>query len=100
VDADVPQADDVSAIIDFARAAGRSDGDVLIHCTAGISRSTAAGLIVFATWLGEGQETEAVEHLFSLCPHAYPNTLMILLADNLLGLNGALVAALQKKRPA
>lgn len=46
LDSDVsrPQAADVSAIIEFARAAGCCDGDMLIHCTAGISRSTAAAL--------------------------------------------------------
>ena len=43
---------DVRTIIDFAQRLRSFTGKVLIHCEAGISRSTAAALILYACWLG------------------------------------------------
>jgi predicted protein tyrosine phosphatase len=67
---------------------------VLVHCEAGISRSTAAVVILAATLLGPGQEPEAVKIARRAVPEARPNRLMVRLADEELARNGALERAL------
>jgi predicted protein tyrosine phosphatase len=90
-----PSADDVAMIIRFAERVAPSGGHLLIHCGAGVSRSTAAALTVLAVWLGPGREVEAVETLHDVAPQAWPNERMVELADELLGREGALVRALE-----
>jgi len=68
-------------------------GTVLIHCEAGVSRSTAAALIIYACWLGPGREHEAMERVIAQRPYAMPNPRMVKLADDLLQLGGRLVEA-------
>ena len=81
---------DVEAIIAFAPGV---DGLLLCHCAAGISRSTAAALIVLASAFGPGREAEAVMYLCEVRPQAFPNRRMVWMADTLLGREGALIAA-------
>jgi predicted protein tyrosine phosphatase len=78
-----PTQRDVEALINFARRIGE-DGSVLIHCQAGISRSTAAAYIVFAVALGPGREGEAADYVRAAVPEARPNTAMLALAERLL----------------
>lgn len=68
----------------------------LIHCHAGRGRSPAAGLIAWAILLGPGREQEAFDLMVSSCmqKELLPNALVIKLADDLLGLNGRLLAPL------
>ena len=72
---------------------GAKVGKVLIHCEAGVSRSTAAALIIHARWLGPGREHEAMERVIAQRPYAIPNRRMVELADKLLQLGGRLVQA-------
>ncbi len=88
-----PQSDHVGNIIDFAQRIRHAGGTLLVHCEAGISRSSAAALTVFATWLGAGEEREAVDKTYAAQPHAWPNSQLVELADRLLNRNGALIAA-------
>jgi len=88
-----PTEDDVAQLIAFARAVMRT-GRVLIHCQAGISRSSAAAVIVYAMALGEGREEEAVARVMAQRPIARPNRRMIAIADRLLHLDGKLLAAI------
>ena len=85
--------DDVQRIIELARHLESSSGKVLIHCEAGVSRSTAAALIIYAFWLGQGREREAMERVIAQRPYAIPNRRMVRLADTLLQLDGRLVQA-------
>jgi predicted protein tyrosine phosphatase len=85
--------EDIKRIIDLASQLKSSSGKVLIHCEAGISRSTAAALIIYSCWLGPGREEEAMEQLIAHRPHAIPNRRMVLLADRLLQLGGQLLTA-------
>jgi predicted protein tyrosine phosphatase len=82
----------IADLIAFVRAWPPDQGPLLIHCMAGISRSTAAALIALVTKAG-GRELEAAERLRRAAPHAYPNRRMIALADLLLRCDGRLVAA-------
>ena len=72
-----PCAMDVQKIIGFAQSLPGNvpaDGIVLCHCTAGISRSAAAGLICLATWRGPGAEADCVAEVIRIrraaAPHA------------------------------
>ena len=67
---------------------------VLVHCHMGISRSTAAMAILLAQIRQKEYETAVFAELLRLQPDAWPNCLMIELADKLLGRQGQLTAAL------
>ena len=85
--------DDVRRIIELAEELRSKGGTVLIHCEAGVSRSTATALIMYAYWLGPGREDEAMERVIAQRPFAIPNRRMVALADRLLGLDGRLLQA-------
>jgi predicted protein tyrosine phosphatase len=62
---------------------------LLVHCHAGRSRSTATGML----WLWYRHRLSApalADALLSLRPGSWPNTLILSLADRLLGAEGAL----------
>lgn len=86
---------DVQCLIDLAEELRGSTGRVLIHCEAGVSRSTAAALILYTCWLGPGLEREAMEGVLRQRPFARPNRRMVAIADNLLGREGRLLAVLR-----
>ena len=86
-----PSLDHVKAIVDLASCWG-SSGPVLIHCMAGVSRSSAAGLIYLAT-LNPSKCDQAASWLRSAGPWLSPNPLMIRLGDQVLNLEGRLIKA-------
>ena len=85
--------EDVREIIQLAEQLRSQTGTLLIHCEAGISRSTATALIIYACWLGRGREDEAMERVVAQRPYAMPNRRMVSIADNLLELDGRLLQA-------
>lgn len=89
-----PTADHVARIIAFSRTVDLRENRVLIHCHAGISRSSAAAVIVLAVALDVAMATEIAEYLRRVHPHCVPNRLMLQLADELLETGGALERAL------
>jgi predicted protein tyrosine phosphatase len=86
--------EDIRRIIRLAEGLRSDTGRVLIHCEAGVSRSSAAALIMYACWLGRGREQEAMKRVLSQRPVAIPNRRMVELADRLLDRRGRLVEAL------
>lgn len=68
---------------------------LLIHCWAGVSRSTAAAYVVACARTAPGREVEWAARLRDAAPTATPNPLMIALADRLLGRDGAMVRAVE-----
>ncbi len=76
-----------------------ADGHVLVHCHAGISRSTAAAAILM-TPVRAGNEEEAFLKLLDLRKHGWPNTRMIEFADTLLKRDGAMLRGLLAYRKA
>lgn len=84
----------VMQVIDFARAWG-GHGPVVVHCWAGISRSTAAALISLCTLNPETPEQVMATALREASPTAHPNRLMIRLADAALDRKGRLVDAVE-----
>ncbi|MGO8800061.1 MAG: tyrosine phosphatase family protein [Roseiarcus sp.] len=89
----LPQIADVERILAFGRDNGDDLGHLLIHCHAGISRSTAAMLMILAQAFAEEDERAVVERLVQTRPQAWPNSLMVSIADDLLGRGGRLSAA-------
>jgi len=75
-----PSKDDLNKLIQFyAKSLVKSNLSFLIHCFAGISRSTAAGLILLTMFYKNWEK--AREELYKLVPHASPNVRMIKLAN-------------------
>ena len=85
---------DIQQIITLAQELRGKTGRVLVHCEAGVSRSTAAALIMYACWLGPGREPEAMTRVLLQRPIAIPNPRMVEIADRLLAREGRLVAVL------
>ncbi|MHA1524157.1 MAG: tyrosine phosphatase family protein [Alphaproteobacteria bacterium] len=81
------------AIIDFAGGWDQA-APMLIHCYAGISRSTAAALIVLCTLEAPGGEAALAGRLRAAAPFARPNPLLVACADAVLGRQGELTQAL------
>ncbi len=95
-----PSPADVERLLRFARELAARPGGILVHCQAGISRSTAAAAVILAVVLGEGREVEALREVLRVQPLARPNARLLELADAALGRNGTLVRALQHARGA
>ncbi len=86
-----PKARHIRQLIDFAQG-WDSEAPIIVHCFAGVSRSSAAALTVLAL-NNPGREAAAAQLLRARSPHALPNPLMVGLIDTELGLDGRLVDA-------
>lgn len=82
-----PGTRDVETLIRFAGDWDRSS-PMLIHCWAGISRSTAGAFIARCALNPDQDEIAIAEELRAASPSATPNRLMVSLADDLLGRGG------------
>jgi predicted protein tyrosine phosphatase len=91
----LPCQNHVEDLIRFARDWDRQ-APLLIHCWAGISRSTAAAFISLCALNPEGAEHELAWALRRASPTAYPNRLLVALADEALTRNGRMVAAIEE----
>ena len=80
-----PQEIHIQRALTFADKIG--DGSLLIHCHAGISRSSAIGLAIIAKRLGKGKELESVDMLEKINPYSCPNKSVVLMTDAILGRN-------------
>ena len=85
----------VRKLLDFARSWDLAK-PMVIHCYAGISRSTASAYIVAAALAPDRDEFELAGTLRRLSPTATPNPLLIELADGLLGRQGRMVDAVRQ----
>jgi predicted protein tyrosine phosphatase len=68
---------------------------ILIHCHAGISRSTAAVYALACQQAGPGHEVDLAMALRTLSAAATPNPRMVALADDLLGRDGRMISAIR-----
>lgn len=90
----VPSENHVADLIRFALAWDRQ-APLLIHCWAGISRSTAGAFISLCA-LNPGVDEHALARaLRRASPTAYPNRRLVALADNVLGRSGRMTAAVE-----
>jgi predicted protein tyrosine phosphatase len=89
----LPRPDHVEAVLAFGRDIDGDDVHLLVHCHAGISRSTAAMTMILAQAHPDEPETAIVERVASMRPQAWPNSRMIGYADRMLARDGRLVEA-------
>jgi predicted protein tyrosine phosphatase len=68
---------------------------LLIHCHAGVSRSTAAAYALACKHVGPHHEADLAIALRSRSAAATPNPLMIALADDLLARDGRMISAIR-----
>lgn len=87
-------AEHIETLLAFGdRVHNRPASRLLVHCHAGVSRSTAATIALMCQH-ASGQEREAFARLAQIRPQAVPNQHVLDLADQVLGRNGALLDAL------
>ena len=89
-----PDRDLMQAVLEFGRNTGPQRA-LLIHCWAGISRSSAAAFAI-ACDRNPGFERDIAIELRGRAPFATPNRLMVRLADDLLQRNGRMAEAIDK----
>ncbi len=91
-----PEPGHVEQLLRFGRdliAEPRQSAHLLVHCHAGISRSTAAMTLILAQALPETPAAEIVAEVLRIRAKAWPNLRMVEFGDTMLGRQGALVAA-------
>jgi len=90
----------IERVLNFGERAHKNPaGHVLVHCHAGVSRSTAAAAILMAQF-APGEEEAAFLKLLSLRKHGWPNTRMVEFADRLLDRKGRMLEGLKAYRRA
>ena len=68
---------------------------ILIHCWAGISRSTATAFMLACQRNPHAPELEIARRLREAAPHAYPNRRLVRLADAALDRDGRMIEAVE-----
>lgn len=89
-----PDAALVEKVLDFGRT-WDEQAPMVVHCWAGISRSTASALIIACERNPNCPEADIALAMRRAAPHAYPNRRIVALADDMLGRRGRLVDAVE-----
>jgi predicted protein tyrosine phosphatase len=93
-----PERWDVDLLLAFGReVASTGGGRILVHCHAGLSRSTAAAILLWAQRHEDRPADEAVAEVVRVRPRAWPNLRMLELGDAALGRAGGIVAAVREQ---
>lgn len=99
-----PATDHVEAIIGFVdrvhRECRRAPARLLIHCHAGVSRSTASAYLARVREMGVDRADEAFQDLLRITVNPWPNRRLVQLADEALTASGRLLAPLDAYRRA
>ena len=90
-----PERWDVDLLLAFGRNVADAGAHLLVHCHAGVSRSTAAAILILAQRHADRPADEALAEVARLRPRAWPNLRMLELGDAALGRNGEIVAAVR-----
>ncbi len=88
----------IEDLIDFVQAWDRN-APMVVHCYAGISRSTAGAFAAACALNPQRDETAIAQALRRASPTAMPNALIVSLADRVLGRSGRMVEAVQAIGP-
>lgn len=92
----IPNKDHIGQLLRFADAmiAPKSPVTLLVHCHAGVSRSSAAAVLLLAGTQPNAPEW-ALAQLLTVAPNAWPNLRMIELGDALTDGRGRLISAVR-----
>lgn len=93
-----PSAAHVERILDFVRGWDRVS-PMVVHCYAGISRSTASAFAAACMLNPHRDEAEIARQIRAASPIASPNRLMVSLADQALRREGRMLRALDQMGP-
>jgi len=91
-----PRLEHIERLLAFGRdlmAEPPSGAHLLVHCHAGVSRSTASMAVILAQAQPARPAEAAFDKVLRIRPGAWPNLRIVELADALLGRQGELVAA-------
>ncbi|HVX78028.1 MAG TPA: protein-tyrosine phosphatase family protein [Bradyrhizobium sp.] len=88
----------VEQVLNFVRGWDRS-APMVIHCFAGISRSTASAFAAVCALNPHRDEIEIAQKIRAASPVASPNRLIVSLADKALGRDGRMLRALDAMGP-
>jgi len=91
----LPSEEHVAQLLEFGRevVAAGPDAHLLIHCHAGISRSTASAALLLAQAYPARSPDEIFAEIGRLRPQAWPNLLLLELGEAALGRHGEIVPA-------
>ncbi|MEQ8177172.1 MAG: protein-tyrosine phosphatase family protein [Amphiplicatus sp.] len=89
-----PSGDHVRGLVAFLKD-WRNEEPLLVHCWAGISRSTATAFIAACLHNPQADEREIALGLRAASPTAFPNTRIVAFADELLKRGGRMTAAVE-----
>ncbi len=93
-----PSESHVEQVLGFVRNWDRK-APLVIHCYAGISRSTASAFAAICALNPGRDEGSIARQIRALSPSAYPNRLIVTLADKALNRSGRMVRALDEIGP-
>jgi len=89
-----PTREDVARLLEFGRELNQpAQSHLLVHCHAGVSRSTAAAALILAQAHPDRPAQEALDAVARMRPRAWPNLRILEFGDALLARNGEIVAA-------
>ena len=92
-----PEIEHVERLLAFGRTLTEPGGHLVVHCHMGISRSTAAMLLLLAQARPDRPAAEALAEVVRIRDHAWPNLRLVEIGDVLLGRDGTLVAAVVER---
>ena len=89
-----PTREDVERLLGFGRELSDASAcHLLVHCHAGVSRSTAATALILAQHHPEWPARDVLDAVSGIRPRAWPNLRILEFGDELLGCGGEIVAA-------
>jgi predicted protein tyrosine phosphatase len=94
----VPSETHITKALTFIRGWDRA-APMVIHCYAGISRSTASAFMAACALNPHREEVAIARQIRAASPSAYPNRLIVTLADRVLGREGRMIRALDEMGP-
>jgi predicted protein tyrosine phosphatase len=93
-----PSDDHIEQVLNFVRGWNRN-APLVVHCYAGISRSTASAFVAACALNPHRDEMLIARQIRAASPIASPNRLIVSLADKALGRDGRMLHALDEMGP-
>ena len=90
----IPAEEHIAELLTFVHSWDRA-APLVIHCYAGVSRSTAGAFVSACALNPRRAEAEIAQDIRRLSPTATPNARIVALADQMLGRDGRMVTAIE-----